>query len=306
MDKANRLNQELIFLSNKNIFHVTDLVEEFHISKRTALRDISGLEQMGLSFYTENGRYGGYHLISKELLIPITFNLEEINAIFFALNALTSLSATPFAKSYKHIYDKLMATLPKYQQDAVTKLQDSVHYYKTPSISTPQFLDSILNSILEGKALDIVYQSQEQTIQVFDLLYRHGIWFCNIYNFSTKKWATYRCDNITHCQFNSTQETLTHDQMQKIQNDYEKNYHYIKFECTLTKLGVELFYKNNYPNMHLKKMNKTYYLYGGYNQEEFDYMVQYLITLGNNVKINYPQKLKDAYLAELKRIIAQY
>ncbi|WP_236585152.1 helix-turn-helix transcriptional regulator [Companilactobacillus farciminis] len=101
MDKANRLNQELIFLSNKNIFHITDLVEEFHISKRTALRDISDLEQMGLSFYTENGRYGGYHLISKELLIPITFNLEEINAIFFALNALTSLSATPFAKSYK-------------------------------------------------------------------------------------------------------------------------------------------------------------------------------------------------------------
>ena len=94
--------------------------------------------------------------------------------------------------------------------------------------------------------------------------------------------------------------------MQKIQNDYEENYHDIKFECTLTKLGVELFYKNNYPNMHLKKMNKTYYLYGGYNQEEFDYMVQYLITLGNNVKINYPKELKDAYLTELKRIIAQY
>ena len=69
---------------------------------------------------------------------------------------------------------------------------------------------------------------------------------------------------------------------------------------------MELFYKNNYPNMHLEKVNQTYYLYSGYNQEEFNYMVQYLISLGNNVKINYPQELQDAYLTELRRIIAQY
>ncbi|CAJ1178718.1 hypothetical protein CPEBRM1_ABPJDJAI_00213 [Companilactobacillus paralimentarius] len=67
MNKAERLNQELIFLSNKSIFHINDLVTEFQISKRTALRDITDLENMGLSFYTENGRYGGFHIVNRQL-----------------------------------------------------------------------------------------------------------------------------------------------------------------------------------------------------------------------------------------------
>jgi len=71
MNKAERLNQELIFLSNKNFFQINDLITEFNISKRTVLRDITELESMGLSFYVENGRHGGYHLIKKELLVPV-------------------------------------------------------------------------------------------------------------------------------------------------------------------------------------------------------------------------------------------
>lgn len=306
MTKAERLNQELIFLSSRSVFHIQDLIEAFHISKRTALRDIADLEAMGLSFYTENGRYGGYHIINRQLMIPITFSLEETNAIFFALNALSSLSATPFEKPYQHIYDKLMATLPKTQQQAVTKLQKAVHYYKVPSITDPQFLELILTSILMPQVLTVTYQKQVQTIQVFDLLYRHGLWFCNIYNLKTAQWATYRCDQITSCRFEPAQQTLTQQELAAIQATYEANYHDIPFECTLTALGVELFQKNNYPNMHLQVRGQTTYLYGGYNQAEADYMVQYLIALGTNVKINYPETLKQAYLAELQKIIAQY
>ena len=35
-------------------------------------------------------------------------------------------------------------------------------------------------------------------------------------------------------------------------------------------------------------------------------MIQYLLSLGNNVKINYPQALKNSYLNELQKIINQY
>ena len=39
MKKSERLNQELIFLSNKHAFHLIDLMREFNISKRTAKRE---------------------------------------------------------------------------------------------------------------------------------------------------------------------------------------------------------------------------------------------------------------------------
>lgn len=310
MNKSERLNQELIFLSDKNFFQINDLITEFNISKRTALRDIAELENMGLSFYVENGRYGGYHLLKKELLVPVIFNLEEISAIFFAIKALTLLSATPFEKSYQHIYNKLLATLPKEQQDYVAKLQDAVSYYRVPSITAPNFLNIILTSIVDEKIIDITYnqhQRIDQQIQVFSLLYRNGIWFCDAYDINTDKWGTYRCDCIENCQLNQEiTETYTRLELKEFQKHYENSYHDISFQCELTPLGRELFQKNNYPNMHLKAENGKILMYGGYNQAEFHYMVDYLITLGQNVTINYPQALQDAYLETLKEIINRY
>lgn len=49
-EKSERLNQELIFLSDKYSFQLKDLETEFGISKRTALRDMEELESMGLAF----------------------------------------------------------------------------------------------------------------------------------------------------------------------------------------------------------------------------------------------------------------
>ena len=58
MKRAERLNQELIFLSSKKSFNLSDLIKEFNISKRTALRDIQDLELMGLPFYVEWQKWG--------------------------------------------------------------------------------------------------------------------------------------------------------------------------------------------------------------------------------------------------------
>lgn len=74
MKKSERLNQELIFLRDKYSFQLKDLIAEFDISKRTALRDIQELEAMGLAYYTEPGRNGGYRLLNQSNLIPIYFN----------------------------------------------------------------------------------------------------------------------------------------------------------------------------------------------------------------------------------------
>ena len=71
MKKSERLNKELMFLNNKKSFNLIDLMNEFGISKRTALRDIQDLEELGLSLYVENGRYGGYKIINKDILIPV-------------------------------------------------------------------------------------------------------------------------------------------------------------------------------------------------------------------------------------------
>ncbi|MEO1769564.1 helix-turn-helix transcriptional regulator [Candidatus Enterococcus ferrettii] len=71
MKKSERLNQELIFLKDKQQFKIKDLMMEFQISRRTALRDIEDLEKLGLPFYTELGSYGGYQIINQAFLSPV-------------------------------------------------------------------------------------------------------------------------------------------------------------------------------------------------------------------------------------------
>ena len=48
------------------------------------------------------------------------------------------------------------------------------------------------------------------------------------------------------------------------------------------------------------------YLNGKYNKEELHYLVDYLISLGSEIKVLKPKELKDSYLEKLNAIIQQY
>ncbi|MDY4011117.1 MAG: HTH domain-containing protein [Fusobacterium gastrosuis] len=65
MKKAERLNQELIFLGSKKYFNIIDLMKEFNISKRTALRDIQDLESMGFLFMLKMAVMAGINYLNK-------------------------------------------------------------------------------------------------------------------------------------------------------------------------------------------------------------------------------------------------
>ncbi|MNW49164.1 WYL domain-containing protein [Paenibacillus timonensis] len=310
MKKAERLNQELIFLSNKHEFRLKDLMEEFHISKRTALRDLEELAGIGLPYYTESGRYGGYKLINQTLLPPVYFNKDEIRAIFFALNALSILSSTPFEKSYPHIRQKLLATLPKSQQEYLDRMLEVVRYYSVAPIHPPEYLALILTAIMEEKVVRMIY-SQYETIQidlqVYELFYRNGIWFCSAYEVNQRMWGTYRCDYMSECEIlEEIEHTHSLKELKISHEEHKRNYHNIPFRAQLTSFGKELFLKHHYPNMVLEEKDGISYLTGGYNEAELDYMTHYLCSYGKHVKIEFPEQLKKSYLQQLEEIKSQY
>ena len=310
MKRAERLNQELIFLSSKKSFNLSDLINEFNISKRTALRDIQDLELMGLPFYVENGRNGGYKLINEKLLIPIHFDIGEITSIFFALKSLEALSTTPFEKSYPLLYKKLLATLPIEQKEKILKLLNVVKYHNIPSVNSTNFLTIILEGILNLKVLNILYAQHNKIskqILPYNLFYRNGVWFCYALDINNNMFGVYRCDYIEECIIdNNIEHSYTFEDLKKFLASYEGKYHNIEFKCILTKFGKELFLKKNYPNMRLEEIDNQSYMIGSFNKEELDYMVHYLIGLGDNVKIEYPELLKNTYIKKLKEILKSY
>lgn len=309
MKKSERLNQELIFLSDKHSFQLKDLQSEFGISKRTALRDIEELESMGLAFYVENGRHGGYRLVNQSPLVPIYFNIEEVQAIFFALKALDLVSATPFKKSYSQIRQKLFATMSDERKQTITETLEVIHYYNVAPVSEQNHLELILQAMMEDQVVKMTYTQCENKrirLQFLELFYRNGIWFTKAYDVQNKKWGIYRCDFMKDLIIEEGRGTYTKEELKAMQLEHEKTYHDISFKCRLTEQGKEKFLKNHYPNMRLEIVDQIPYIVGGYNQEELSYMTHYLMSFGKHVKIEYPDELKESYLNQLREVIDKY
>ncbi|WEZ17411.1 helix-turn-helix transcriptional regulator [Bacillus safensis] len=310
MKKSERLNQELIFLSDKHSFQLKDLQSEFSISKRTALRDIEELESMGLAFYVENGRHGGYRLVNQSPLVPIYFNIEEVQAVFFALKALDLVSATPFKKSYSQIRQKLFATMSDEKKQMITETLDVIHYYNVAPVSEQNHLELILQAMMKDQIVKMTYTQYENKwirLQFLELFYRNGIWFTKAYDVQNKKWGIYRCDFMKDLIIEEEgRGTYTKEELKAMQLEYEKTYHDISFKCRLTEQGKEKFLKHHYPNMRLEIIDQIPYIMGGYNQEELSYMTHYLMSFGKHVKIEYPEELKESYLNQLREVIDKY
>ncbi|MBZ9520370.1 helix-turn-helix transcriptional regulator [Bacillus safensis] len=310
MKKSERLNQELIFLSDKHSFQLKDLQSEFDISKRTALRDIEELESMGLAFYVEPGRHGGYRLVNQSPLVPIYFNIEEVQAIFFALKALDLVSATPFKKSYSQIRQKLFATMSDEKKQMITETLDVIHYYNVAPVSEQNHLELILQAMMKDQIVKMTYTQYENKwirLQFLELFYRNGIWFSQAYDVQNKKWGIYRCDFMKDMVIEEEiRDTFTKEELKELQLEYEKTYHDISFKCRLTEQGKEKFLKHHYPNMRLEIIDQIPYIMGGYNQEELSYMTHYLMSFGKHVKIEYPDELKESYLNQLREVIDKY
>ncbi|MCM0583110.1 WYL domain-containing protein [Weissella diestrammenae] len=298
MKKAERLNQELIYLRDKSAFNVQDLMAEFKISKRTALRDVEELEDMGLPYYVAPGRYGGYRLIKQQLLTSINFNVDEINAIFYAIRSLEKISETPFDKSFSQIRDKLLATLPEGQQQQLDKLLSVLHYWQTAPVKENLNLALIAQQIIAEKALELTdtqYGSKRVQVQFNELFYRDGIWFASGINYQNDMWGTYRVDYFENVVALDVQR-YTLIELNQRQEVYESTYHNQSFRIEVTQFGQELFLRHHYPNMQLISQDSQYYIVGGYNQSELNYMAHYLVGFGTEIKSISPEPLRQKYV----------
>ena len=157
-----------------------------------------------------------------------------------------------------------------------------------------------MEAILDLKVLNILYTQHNKIskqILPYNLFYRNGVWFCYALDINNNMFGVYRCDYIEECIIdNNIEHSYTFEDLKNFSLSYEGIYHNIEFRCSLTKFGKELFLKKNYPNMRLEEIDNQPYMIGSFNKEELDYMVHYLIGLGDNVKIEYPELVNYSHL----------
>ncbi|MFF2290611.1 helix-turn-helix transcriptional regulator [Peribacillus butanolivorans] len=299
MKKSERLNQMLRFINQKQQFTLQDLMQEFHISKRTALRDISSLEEIGAPIYAEYGRYGGYHLLNQMTLPPISFNSQEIYALYFAMQALRSFSNLPFQVSLHSIHEKFINALAEKQRQHIERIQDRVTFRHTEQIKESAHLETLLLAAIKNEVLKISYQSmyQESTrsIQPIAIYAMKGYWYCQAYDVTKKAYRVFRCDRITTVEITNIEPLidLKEINVHNAHSLWKPSEKAIQFKCLINQEGVEHFQQQHFPSMKLITESESTYIIGSYEPNELEFIVNYIASFGKSIKIVEPNILRE-------------
>lgn len=319
MKKTERLHQMLRFINQKQHFTLPDLMQEFQISKRTALRDIASLEKMGI--YVEYGRYGGYRLLQQMQLPPISFNTDELHALYFAMQALRSFTSLPFQTTFESVHNKFMAALSDKQQENIHNIQQRVAFKHTEQIKDSTCIELLLEAAVQQVVIQISYPDKDKNsepisriktssrvIQPVALYASKGYWYCQAYDLEKQAYRVFRCDRIISAVLTDMEPVreLADWRAEQYHSLWKPSEQAISFQCTISQAGMEQFQQNHYPSIHLEEQDGVYWLVGTYEPHELEFIVSYLAGYGTSVKIVKPEMLKESlrqYYLNLLRCI---
>ncbi|ETI68478.1 helix-turn-helix transcriptional regulator [Neobacillus vireti] len=299
MKKSDRLNQMLRFINQKQRFTLKDLIHEFQISKRTALRDISSLEEMGAPLYVEYGRYGGYHLLKSMTLPPISFSNQEVFALYFSMQALQSFASSPFQISFNSINDKFLEVVSPKQREQIESFQKRVAFYHTEQTHESAYLEELLLAAVQNKVLKIHYTTPKQTtircIQPISIYAMKGFWYCQSYDLYKIAYRVFRCDRITSVEVADLEPRvdLKDVDIDNAHSLWQATEHAVRFKCSITASGVEKFKQQHFSSMKLIEEDESSYLVGTYEPSEMGFIIPYLASFGKSIKIIDPPMLKE-------------
>ncbi|WP_208906473.1 YafY family protein [Bacillus sp. B25(2016b)] len=311
LSKAKRLLDILIFASAKKTFTAQEIADEFNISVRTVHRYIVDLSDMGLPIYAEQGRNGGYKVLTNKVIPPILFTEEEAVSIFFAFQSLNYYRDLPFNTEINSVTHKLYSSLQNEAKAKVDKIRSYIAFWNPKrTIETP-LLHEVLTAAIENKNLHFQYESKSRikTKHVHPIgVYAHdGLWYLPAYDFNVEKTLLYRVDRILSIL--STEEN--EDTFMNLEEWFASNSHVVhnptQLHVLLSTEGVRQCKSVPYlEEFVVTNENGTGYIHSTIDKGEIDFITPLFYRLGKDAKVLEPIELIDGLRMRAKEVLHMY
>lgn len=190
-----------MYLNKKNKCTLSELSQDFEVSKRTIMRDLDFISSLGIPVYTKPGYNGGVYLDQNYIFDQSFFTPQEINDLVLALHIADNLGGGTHKNS---ILKKLELLLPEL---TFAKENDFLEYVKVePLLKDFDLNDPLIKAINyalnEEVYLIITYKGRKYKVApLYYSIGADGISLCasdsekNII-FSIPKIAAYEITNI--------------------------------------------------------------------------------------------------------------
>ncbi|QJC52672.1 YafY family transcriptional regulator [Paenibacillus albicereus] len=200
MNKAQRLVELMMTVNRRRKFTAGELAQQFGVSKRTILRDLQELGEIGVPLYSEAGPHGGYQVVRERMLPAIAFTLEEATALFFASHALRHYASLPFEEAAASALGKFYLCLPGEVRERIDRMKDRFDLVIPERLAEAPLLPRLLEAAVGQETLLITYTSEERgterLIQPVGIYADRGFWYCPAYCFLRGGYRLFRCDRI--------------------------------------------------------------------------------------------------------------
>jgi predicted DNA-binding transcriptional regulator YafY len=315
MNRIDRLSAILIMLQTKKVVTAAEIGRRFNICLRTVYRDLKALDEAGVPIGAEAGK--GYYLVDGYHLPPVMFTSEEAGAMLLAGKLVDGFSDASVRQYYNQAVDKIKAVLPESHREFIVQLESQVQVFHQVDSDTENqsnsFISIIQKALSEHKCIKIQYSSQynktcsERIVEPLGLCFYgfkwHLIAFCKLRN----DYRDFRLDRINEL-------TVTIDNCLKSQALSISEYFARLWD------SKELFnVVVHFDKKILPIISGSRYYFGFYEETEYpdyiemcfavndyNYMANWLLTMGEMVKEIQPALIQEMIIGEVKKLADKY
>jgi predicted DNA-binding transcriptional regulator YafY len=200
MSRTARLLELMISLHTRPRFLVQELADEYGVSRRTMLRDLHALSEMGVPLAATPGPHGGYSVISGRKLLPLTLTADEAIGVLLSYEAFLQYAQSPFAAQSLSAITKLRQAMPADVLRELDRMRERVAIIEPPKSYEAPYLNALLDAALGEAHLRIKYESvsgvRERVIFPHGLFALHGYWYCACFDYRRGKNLMLRADRV--------------------------------------------------------------------------------------------------------------
>jgi predicted DNA-binding transcriptional regulator YafY len=163
MNRIDRLLGIITTLQSKKYLPAEKIAAKYGISVRTVYRDIKAICEQGIPVSFE--QYKGYFLTEGYFLPPVSFSLDEANALLLMHSVVERFADKSILKNYTAALDKVKSVLRSTQKEKLEILQEHTRFQTIrASFSNFDHLSVLQNAISCKTILQLDYKNNNNEV----------------------------------------------------------------------------------------------------------------------------------------------
>lgn len=165
MNRIDRLFGILTLLQSKKYIAADKISQRFSISIRTVYRDIKALQEQGIPVGFE--QHKGYFLVQGYFLPPVSFNMEEANALLLVEQLVKGFADQSIRSHYQTALTKVKAVLKTNQKEKLETMNQHIKLQVPERLTfNYEYLSLIQKAIADQNIIELNYKNAKEELSV--------------------------------------------------------------------------------------------------------------------------------------------